>query len=259
MSANDGIQFDHAEFENAPAQSTCADCQRPLAGFYYEANGQTVCESCRYAIETRFNSGSRAGRFLRATGLGLVAAALGFGIYYGIAALTGYEFGLIAIVVGFLVGTAVRIGSHGRGGWVYQTLAIALTYLAIVSTYIPPLIEGLREAAKREEAQIEQQAPGPAPAAAPAQASTIAAPAQSANTAAASPDATPTLAQAVFAIAILLAIACAAPFLAGFQNIIGIVIIGIGIYEAWKLNRRAELIITGPHTIAAAAAAASGA
>ncbi len=49
---------------------------------------------------------------------------------------------------------------------------------------------------------------------------------------------------------LILAIACAAPFLAGFENIIGIVIIGIGLYEAWKLNRRSTVAITGPHTLA---------
>jgi hypothetical protein len=32
----------------------------------------------------------------------------------------------------------------------------------------------------------------------------------------------------------------------GFQNIIGILIIGFGVYEAWKLNRRVPLEIAGP-------------
>ena len=44
-----------------------------------------------------------------------------------------------------------------------------------------------------------------------------------------------------------------APFLGGFENIIGIIIIGIGLYEAWKLNRRVELTISGPHALASAA------
>lgn len=247
MSETTDLQFDHAEFENPPAPSVCAECQKPLAGFYYDANGQTVCEACRYAIETRFNSGSRTGRFLKATAFGLVAAAVGFGIYYGIARLTGYEFGLIAIVVGFMVGIAVRIGSNGRGGWVYQALAILLTYLAIVSTYIPPIVAGLKEAAE-QEARIEQANDTSQP----SQAAAVTAPAPQPN--AAPPSTLPAPAQAAIAIAILLAIACLAPFLAGFQNIIGIIIIGIGLYEAWKLNRRAELVITGPHTIAAPAA-----
>jgi len=43
---------------------------------------------------------------------GAVAAALGAGIYFGISALTGYEFGLVAIVVGLMVGWAVRRGAE---------------------------------------------------------------------------------------------------------------------------------------------------
>ena len=45
-------------------------------------------------------------------------------------------------------------------------------------------------------------------------------------------------------------IVLAIPFLAGLENIMGIIIIGIGLYEAWKLNRREALTITGPHAIA---------
>jgi hypothetical protein len=43
----------------------------------------------------------------------------------------------------------------------------------------------------------------------------------------------------------------AIPFLAGFENIIGLVIIAIGLYEAWKLNKRAELNVAGPFKVAA--------
>ena len=74
-----------------------------------------------------------------------MAAGIGVGlagtiVYWAILAATGYEFGLIAIVVGFAVGKAVHWGSRGRGGWAYQTLAIGLTYLAIVSAYVPMIV-----------------------------------------------------------------------------------------------------------------------
>ena len=154
MSEGEGLQFDKAEFENAPAHAQCAQCHRDLIGSYYEVEGQTVCEACKYTIESRMTEGSGAGRFVRATGAGLVAAALGAALYYAITAISGYEFGLIAIVVGFGVGTAVRWGSNGRGGKRYQALAMALTYLAIVATYIPPIIQGFREGAA-ETAAVE--------------------------------------------------------------------------------------------------------
>lgn len=227
MTENAGFQFDRAEYENAPAQTECAECKQPLQGYYYDVNGSMVCEKCRYAMESKLTSGSGAGRLFRATAAGLVAAALGALLYYGIAAFTGYEFGLIAIVVGFAVGTAVNWGSNGRGGWLYQTLAIALTYLAIVSTYIPPIVNELRTIAS-EEAQASQGATE-----AEGTGESLAGPAGF----------------VAFAM-IIMVIAMAAPFLAGFENIIGLVIIGIGLFEAWKLNRRTELTISGPHALA---------
>ena len=51
----------------------------------------------------------------------------------------------------------------------------------------------------------------------------------------------------------------ALPFLAGFENIIGIIIIGIGLWEAWKLNPRMQLEITGPYRVAAASPGAEAA
>src|SRR5207248_894584 len=59
--------------------------------------------------------------------------------------VTGYELGLIAIVVGLLVGGAVRKASHGRGGAVYQTIAIFMTYAAIVFNYTPDLFKIIHE------------------------------------------------------------------------------------------------------------------
>jgi hypothetical protein len=48
-------------------------------------------------------------------------------------------------------------------------------------------------------------------------------------------------------------IALAYPFLAGVSNIIGILIVGFALYEAWKLNRRVPLAVSGPFRVEAAA------
>ena len=45
-------------------------------------------------------------------------------------------------------------------------------------------------------------------------------------------------------------IACTLPFLAGARNILGLIIIGIALFQAWKINRRVPLEITGPYKIA---------
>jgi hypothetical protein len=234
---DDALQFDRAEYEDAQGAATCAQCEKPVAGAYDQVNGAVVCEGCTASLQEHQLLGSRASRAVRATTAGLAAAVAGSLLYYGISALTGYEFGLIAIVVGFGVGTAVRWGSYGRGGWAYQTLAIALTYLAIVSTYVPPIINSLRSADAQTASGTTTKVDG---AAATASAAVDAAP--------------PTFGQLLLALTLLLLLACVAPCLAGIQNVIGIVIIGIGLYEAWKLNRRVALDITGPHAVTTAVA-----
>ena len=199
-------------------------------------------------MQSSTSKGSSGTRFLRALVAGVVAAAAGAALYFLVAKLTGYEFGLIAIVVGFAVGTAVRWGSYVRGGWRYQTLAMALTYFAIVSTTIPDIIEGFRAAAAEEAS-----ASGVQPVSADAQPTTAAA------TSATETVQETSLAAGLVGIVALVVLAAALPFLQGIQNIIGIVIIAIGLYEAWKLNKREVLTITGPHSVAARAPAPTAA
>jgi hypothetical protein len=238
MSDAAGLQFDQAEYAQAPAEMACAQCKRVITTSYYLAGDSALCGLCRNDLERTLKSGSRVGRFARAFGAGSVAAFLGFLLYYGIAALTGYEFGLIAIVVGFAVGSAVRWGSNGRGGWRYQVLAVGLTYLAIVGTYIPPIVEAIRE--QEAAAGVIESAEDPSVVQIAAEPDTIGA--------AATGDAG--IVRFVVAMAFLIALACAAPFLAGFENVIGIIILAIGLFEAWKLTKRTELTVTGPHAVA---------
>ena len=54
-----------------------------------------------------------------------------------------------------------------------------------------------------------------------------------------------------FAFLLLFGFAFFAPFLAGAENLIGLLIIGIGLYEAWKINKRVEPHTAGPFRIAA--------
>jgi hypothetical protein len=240
MSDTTGLQFDRAEFQEGTADMTCAFCQQPILGSYFQINEATGCEACRYKIEAAAaDPGSGIGRFARAAGAGLATAIGGAVLYYAISALTGYEFGLIAIVVGVAVGRAVRWGSKGRGGWRYQALAMSLTYFAIVATYIPPIIKAIREQPAETAATSTTGAASPAASSAPA------APAPAAEGA----DRPLSFGGVLLAFTLLLAFACAAPFLGGVQNIMGIIIIGIGIYEAWKTNRRVPLVVSGPHAI----------
>lgn len=45
-------------------------------------------------------------------------------------------------------------------------------------------------------------------------------------------------------------ISYAAPFLMGFQNIIGLLIIAFGLWEAWKINKRPDGVMSGPFSVA---------
>lgn len=257
------LQFERAEYDaGAAAAMACSECRRTLTHSYFQAAGRIVCEACAYTLQGQQGGGSALGRGARAFGAGLVAAILGSLLYYAIGALTGYEFGLVAIVVGFAVGAAVRWGSRARGGWAYQTLAMGLTYLAIVSTYIPAVVGGLRELAVEQSVEASTDQPdADTDAAAVPDASIASEPAAEAEIAPVAEVASETTArqltmsEAVLVFGTLLVIASAAPFLAGFQNIIGLIIIGIGLYEAWKLNRKEAFEVTGPHPVAAAGTA----
>lgn len=227
------MQLDRAEFDEQQPAAACATCATALHGQYYEVNGSMVCTECRGRLQTSADRGTRVSRLGRALGAGVLAAMGGSLLYWAILAVTGYEFGLIAVVVGIGVGKAVNWGSRGKGGWRYQTIAMALTYLAMVSAYVPLL---LTEFSKQPQTQVqESNLPNSAGSSADAQAVDTA---------------EPTLLDGLLAFLVLVGFVCALPFLAGIENILGIVILGFGLYEAWKLNRRVDLVITGPHSIA---------
>jgi len=249
------LQFDKAEYTGQATASSCTHCHQELGAQYYELNGNALCGRCRSRIQRERQEGSRAGRALAATSLGLVAAAVGTAIWYGVRALTGYEFGLLAILVGLGVGMAVRVGSKGRGGWAYQALAVLLTYASIVSTYVPDIVQAIRDQPGLEAAAADEE--GSEATAEPSDGSAVLA-----DAALESPPGEPEaatvgqmgLGQGLLALSlaavVLMAIAFVAPFLGGAENIMGIIIIGIALYEAWKINKKVPLAITGPYRLA---------
>jgi hypothetical protein len=138
------LQLERAEFDQ-PLHTTCAACGQPLRDAYYEVNGKVVCPGCHEQLKSAFNVTPGPAGLVRGLLAGAVAAAAGGLVYYLVLRLTGYEFGLIAIAVGFAVGKAVNWGSGGRGGPAYQIMAVALTYLSIVGGYVPVIYRAVRE------------------------------------------------------------------------------------------------------------------
>jgi hypothetical protein len=272
------LLFDVAESStssDAPHHAQCRGCGQPIRDTYYEVNGSIVCASCRAGLGRP--RGTRLRRVLKATSLGTLAAIGGSLLYFAVAAITGREFGLVAIAVGFMVGTAVRKGSGGRGGWAYQTLAIALTYLAIVSTYVPLVVKEFQKAGSKSSARAHVAPPvpmdtitisarGPASAKPSADSSAATRPAENATVMQAGTPRPAARADAthlgpgtvLLGIGALVLLAAIVPIAAGFSNLIGLLIIGIAVFEAWKLNRRVRLVIAGPYRVGVGPSGAIG-
>ncbi len=196
------IDFDRAEFdtgtEGAP-RVTCTACSGEIVDRYFTRDGELVCARCEGPARRAGVGGTAFGRFLGALAAGLVAATLASALWMLVTRWTGYEIGLIAIAVGWIVGLAVMVGCRGIGGLPYQLLAVFLSYSAIVMTYVPLLL-----------AQLER----------------------------------PTIdAWRVIPIAY------AVPFLTGFENAIGLLIIAFGLYQAWMMTRRQTPDWQGPFAL----------
>lgn len=258
-----GLQFDRAEFSKK-SELSCTACTRAISGEFYRVDGKPLCLHCYALVNEKLNGGSGITRFLRAAFFGSLAMLLGSGIYYGVLALTGYEIGLISILVGVIVGSAVSYGSDRRGGWVYQCLAVFLTYTAIVSAYIPILISEFQKmnGSKPVAAQTAKAGTAAKPKATPAAQPATDKPATAGTEENAEsaelpipPSPPPTGIELLFGLALLIGLIYALPFLAGLQNILGLAIIGFGLYQAWKQNVRQDKKISGPHFANAEAAA----
>ena len=58
-------------------------------------------------------------------------------ILYAIPLAMGFQIGIVALLVGWMVGKAIRNGSYGVGGRPQQILAVVLTYFAISTSFFP--------------------------------------------------------------------------------------------------------------------------
>jgi hypothetical protein len=81
-----------------------------------------------------------SGAFLKAILYGLGGAILGSILYAGFTIVTHIEIGIMAIGVAYLVGKAMMAGSGGRGGRNYQIAAAILTYLSVSGAAVPEIL-----------------------------------------------------------------------------------------------------------------------
>jgi hypothetical protein len=167
---------------------------------------------------------------------GLGAGVVGAAIYYAVLTLAHLEVGLIAVLIGYMVGYAVRKGASGRGGRRFQVLAVALTYGSIAMAYVPALMGGSegRRASQAETAE-------------PSRNSGLSTPV--------SGDRAPNPARQLFGLVILLAGLLALPVIIVVNTLpsglLTAIIIGVGLRQAWMMTGATHVRTLGPYRVGA--------
>jgi hypothetical protein len=216
MEPGGDLQFDRIEpVAAAPAAGLpCASCAQPIAQTYWDiGGGRMLCDPCKAKVEAALTGGSTMRRFLGALAYGGIASAAGAILYFAVVKLTGYELGLISILVGWMVGTGVRKGTGGRGGRWYQVLALVLTYCSVAASYAPMIY-----ASFVKDGELT---------------STF---------------------ERVFAVVFSYAVGFAAPVIILVtepgSGILGVLIIGFGLHQAWRIPKAFAFQPQGPFTLA---------
>jgi hypothetical protein len=258
----------------------CSDCRAPLRTQYYAMNTRPVCPKCKTGYEAQIERGTGSAAFMRAVVYG-GAAALGSAAVLAVILLTIGAVGriLLAIGMGWAVGTAISKANGGYPGRHYQLLAAMLTYLAIGLGSIAPVVRevaktqaqwvadstrGARDDSARAALAARQAAESgivPEPAAVDSRVDwtdSIAAATQSpARRPSSGPNATK-LAQgnlvARIGVAIVLLFTLPLLTIFGFGGIYGAVItlgsLGYGMYKAWDLTSGGPALeVSGPHKV----------
>jgi hypothetical protein len=161
-----------------------------------------------------------------------VGAALAGCILYAIPLVKGFQIGIVALAVGWMVGKAIRHASYGTGGRAQQILAVALTYFAISMSFLPAayLIRATHAVEARSAAKSESAPP-------------------------VVHDQVTTTKETISpgkAISGLLVFMVISPFLelksSPVGGLISLFILFIGLQRAWALTARHEIIVSGPYS-----------
>ncbi len=251
--APDELQFDRA-VPLAPAgdRVACGVCRAPLTSEYHTVDGTPVCAGCRVEVEAAALPVREWTTVGVAAVFGFVAAVAGAAIYYGVIALFNLEIGLVAILTGFMVGTAVRKGAGGRGGRRLQVLAAGLTYLSVAMAYLPLAIQGATEQeAAAAPAVSSSHARGTASPLFHTAAFQAPPPADPAASAAA--EETEGSAGMLALSVVLLTLALPVLMVIGTfpSGLLSALIIGFGILQAWKMTGATRPNVQGPFRLGA--------
>jgi hypothetical protein len=272
--APDNLQFDravNAGLSGSKSGEACGRCDRSITVEYYHRDGQVLCRACKQQIEIEDRESAKRGLsaagFSSAALFGFGAAIAGAAIYWGVGALTGLEIGLVAILIGFMVGAAVRMGASGHGGRRYQFLAAGLTWFAVALAYTPPFVHQMIESAATAADSVaadppaSQAAPdsdlvtGGAPDAdrqVPAATPSSVDGAAAVDSAAAAPE-IPGVGGILLVIVGMVLVIVALPAIAVIGSLPGGLINGLiiafGLHQAWKMTAARDAQITGPYKV----------
>jgi hypothetical protein len=109
-----------------------------ISGEYFQVQNHVICASCA----ARIRAGQQSAQPVplgRAVVFGAGAAIAGC-LLYAIPLAMGVQIGIVALLVGWMVGKAIRTGSYGTGGRPQQILAVTLTYFAISMSFFPAFL-----------------------------------------------------------------------------------------------------------------------
>lgn len=222
-------QIDSLQFQTVQPADTrpqCTQCSTAINDQYYHLGGQVICLTCANRAEN--DQRQPKNTWLMRGALYGFGAAVACSIGYALVSwFTNMEFALLSILVGYAVGRAVRIGSHGLGGRACQVIAVALTYFAITASYVPLIVKASYEMAEKAESKAAAE--------------------KKASPASDAPSATGILAF----FALIFGLAFVAPVLnvtEGFSGLIGVAIIFFGLSKAWQQTARDERLLMGPYS-----------
>ena len=253
----DALQFDRALTAGAPAGAgsgatvTCANCGTTITTEYYHIGGHVVCEACRDTVQARIETPRGWKPFIKAGLFGVGAAIAGAIVYYAVIAITDFEIGIVAILIGYMVGYMVRKGTGGRGGRRFQILALVLTYWAVGLAYTPLAFKGLDDKKAKASADSAQVSKPNGAAAASDSAS------HGLTSTASTPSSTDkkpvTGREFLVGLGVVLLMTFALPVVFVFGSLpagfLSAIIILIGLRQAWRMTAAPVLSVTGPYKI----------
>jgi hypothetical protein len=247
--SSDDLQFDRVVANDASAESAggtpgvvCVVCKKPLLTDYFLINGKTVCDSCRAAVLSSTAVPKGLAPMGKSIGLGLLAAIAGAAVYYGVIRITNFEIGIVAILIGYMVGWAVRKGANGRGGRRFQILAVALTYWAVGLAYAPLVYEGTMRHSEKPAVSVQGSV------------------SDSTSTATAV-GGSKSVGSRLVALGTLFFLSFALPVITIFQSmpggILSAFIIFIGLRQAWQMTAAPVMKLSGPYRVGSGPSTAS--